>query len=154
MHKPGCCLWQAKERKKWTYPLIFQNISYVQQVDLKMHGPRIFLENMSNSSLGFMWVMKIRNSWWRIRRAPRLFATHWAGLMISAWPGFVSELHAHCLLFSRPRWAADGPATAQRLLSPAAFVLFLSSASRCTLARARPPFLLDYDRHEFSRSDS
>lgn len=94
---------------------------------------RIFLENLSNSRLGFRWAVKIRHSWWRIRKAPRLFTTHWAGLMISAWPGFVSELRAHCLLFSRPRWAADGPAAAQRLLSPAPFVLHL-----CSLLYARP----------------
>lgn len=87
---------------------------------------RIFLENLSDSRLGFRWAVKI--SWWRIRRAPRLFATHWAGLMISAWPGFVSELRAHCLLLSRPRWAADGPAAAQSLLSPAPFVLHRCSA--------------------------
>lgn len=35
----------------------------------------IFMESLSNSRQGFRWAMKIRNSWWRIRRAPS-FVSH------------------------------------------------------------------------------
>lgn len=84
----------------WTCPLIFKNTVKKKSPLCSPSGfknghlPRIFLENMSNPTQGFKWAMKIRTSWWRIRRALRLFATHWASLMISAWPGFVSGLRA------------------------------------------------------------
>lgn len=53
----------------------------------------------------------------------------------------MSELGARCPLSPRPRRAADGPAAAQRLLSPALFVLSIS-APRCGLRSPEhvPPF--------------
>lgn len=132
-------------------------------MDLKMAlGLLYFWKKLSNSRLGFMWAAKIRHSWWRIKRAPRLFATHWVSLMISAWPGFVSELRAHCLLFSRPRRPADGPAAAQRLLSPAPFVLHhwsvLYARAGTTPSSSWAETLLrrchkHYDRDKWSRGD-
>lgn len=104
LQTPGPPIIQSTKRSN-------KSLQYTEcKVDFKLGlFTRMFLENLSNSVLGFRRAMKIWHSWWRIRRAPRLFATHWAGLMISAWPGFVYLNSVHIAFCSRaPGGQPDG----------------------------------------------
>lgn len=88
------------------------------------------------------WIRSgLQIRWWGIRTSLCLFATHWAGLMIPAWPGFVSQVRAFCFL-AHPVGSrrSSAPALQRRLLASqrTPFNLFSASLPPSTLCQARP----------------